>query len=144
MRLLSTLALVFSAQAYACPQLEGTYVCKYQDGSSEETTITQSEKSGVTTYQYNASEVTADNVANAVPDDQSVKDATFRAWCDDDATLKAQLIGKYWNQGAYFGDLTLNMNFSKAGDDLKQTTDGEVKNSGGTYPIENDTTCTKK
>ncbi len=143
MRTLTALALVFSAQAYACPQLAGTYNCKYQDGSAEIVTIQQETKDGVTVYGYNGSDIPADNQVYNIPDDENLKSGTFRAWCDDDVTLKSQLLGKYWDNGAYFGDLTLDMSFTLSGSDLHQSTTGQVVNSGGSYPINNEVTCTK-
>ncbi len=142
MRTLAALALLFSAQAFACPTLTGNYTCTYKDGTNETVSITQSaDKAGMVTYIYNGSQVPANNQIYDVPDDQSVKQGKFRAWCDDDVTLKSQLIGKYWSNGSYFGDLTMNMNFQIESGNLKQVTTGNVVNSGGTYPIDDTLVC---
>mgnify|MGYP001497371882 CR=1 FL=1 len=143
MRILATLAFLFSAQAFACPQLSGNFTCTYQDGTSEVVAISQSaDKAGVVTYLYNGSEVPADNVTYDIPDDQDIKGGKFRAWCDDDITLKSEMTGKYWNNGSYFGDLVMNISFEMEGTSLKQTTTGSVVNSGGTYPLDNTMVCT--
>jgi hypothetical protein len=143
MRSLMAMALLFSVQAFACPDLAGSYTCSHQDGSTEVVTVSQENKDGVMIYQYNDAAIPADNQVYQLPDDQDLKDATFRAWCDTTNAdlLQTQLIGKYYSQGSYYGDLTLNMTFSLAGTDLKQTTTGTLKNSGGEYPLNNELTC---
>lgn len=141
MRKLAAIALLFSVQAFACPNLTGSFKCTYGDGSTENVTITQSEVNGVTVYNYNGSEMPADNQTYQIPDSEDLKEGTWRAWCDDDSTLKAELIGKYYNQGSYFGDLNMRMDFSIDGTSLKQVTNGNLKNTGGDYPINDEMTC---
>ncbi|MBX3020339.1 MAG: hypothetical protein KF799_01575 [Bdellovibrionales bacterium] len=146
MRSLTALALLFSVQAFACPDLTGTYTCAYQDGSSEVITLSQSvDKDGITVFNYNGSQIPADNQLYPIPDDDTLKEGTFRAWCDtaNPALLQSQLLGKYWNNGAYYGDLTMNMTFSLSGRDLKQTTQGTLKNAGGEYPLNSELVCTR-
>lgn len=141
MRTLAALLLAFSAQAYACPNLTGTYTCTYQDGSTEVVSISQEQKNGVTVYNYNGSPMPADNKAYPMPDDQTLRESTFRAWCEGEV-LKGNLIGKYYNEGSYFGDLNLLLDITKQGTDLKQVSAGSLKNSGGEYPIEGEIVCT--
>lgn len=143
MRKLAALALVFSAQAFACPDLAGSFTCTYQDGSKEIVTLSQDQKDGLTTYNYNGSIVPADNQAYPVPEDATLKEGTFRAWCNDATVLNTQLIGKYHQDGSYFGDLVMNMDFTLTGKDLHQVTTGTLKNSGGEYPLNNDMVCTR-
>ncbi|MGZ3723292.1 MAG: hypothetical protein ACXVA9_10195 [Bdellovibrionales bacterium] len=143
MRSLAIIALLFSAQAFACPTLTGSYTCTYQDGSKETIAITQDMKGTVTVYNINGSDMSADGTVNPVPDSDNLKEGTFKSWCDDDVTLKGLLTGKYYNGGSYFGDLTMNMDWSLSGTDLKQTSNGEVVNTGGKYPITNETVCSK-
>jgi len=143
MRTLAIIALLFSAQAFACPNLTGTYTCTYQDGSKETTAITQDTKGTVTVYNINGSDMPADGQTVLIPDSDNLKEGTFKAWCDDDLSLKGLMIGKYWNQGAYFGDLTMNLVWSLSGTDLRQTSNGQVVNSGGKYPVTNETVCAK-
>lgn len=139
MSLLATL----SVSAMACPNLTGSYTCTYRDHSSETVTISQSaDKSGVITYVYNGSLIPTDNKVYDVPEDQSLKEGKFRAWCDDDVTLKTELVGKYWSNGAYYGDLLMDMNFSKDGDSLSSVTTGSVKNATETKPLDSTMTCT--
>ncbi len=140
MRSLTALALLFSINAWACPNLAGNYTCTYQDGSSEMVSISQENKNGVITYSYNGSSVPADNIARQIPDDETIKQGTFRAWCED-VVLKAEMLGKYYSNGSLYGDLTLNMSFSKIGNDLKNVTVGLLKNSGGEYPLNSEVTC---
>lgn len=142
MRKLAALALLFSAQAFACPDLTGAYTCKYQDGSSEVVTISQESKAGVTVYNYNGSSIPADNVVYPMPDDQNLRSATFRAWCEN-ASLKGNILGKYYNEGNYFGDLDMTLDLSLDGTNLKSVTTGTIKNSGGTYPLDGQVVCTR-
>jgi len=141
MRKLAVIALLFSAQAYACPELTGTYTCTYQDGSSEVITLSQEQKDGVTVYSHNGSQIPADSVAYPVPDDVNLREATFKAWCADGTTLNAQLVGKYFQENQYFGDLEMTSAFTLDGTDLKQVTTGTLKNLGGEYPLNSDLTC---
>lgn len=141
MRKLAAAFLLVSVQAYACPDLTGNYTCTYHDGSSEAVVISQEVKDGVTVYTHNGTPIPADNVTYPVPDDASLKDATFRAYCSDANTLSANLIGKYFQDGQYFGDLNLTSNFSVANGDLKNVTVGSLKNTGGEYPLNSEITC---
>ncbi len=143
LRTFATMALLFSVQAYACPQLTGAYTCAYQDGSSEVITLSQELKDGVTVYTHNGSTIPADNVAYPVPDDANIREATFRATCTGDVTLSANLTGKYYQDGQYFGDLNMTSNFSLNGKDLKQVTVGTLKNQGGEHPLNSELTCTR-
>lgn len=143
MRSLALVALLFSAQAFACPNLTGTYTCTYQDGSSEVVNLTQENKNGVIVYNYNGSEIPADNVAYPVPDDANLRSATFRSWCPDTVNLNAQLVGKYYQDNEYFGDLDMTTSMSLDGANLKQVTTGTLTNAGGTYPLNAEMVCTR-
>ena len=135
------LAMLLSANAWACPNLTGTYTCKFQDGSTKVVTFSQENKAGVETYNYNGTAVKADNVARRLPDDDTLKKKTSRAWCEADI-LKSKLVGKYYSNGAYVGDLTLDMTFAKNGNDLKQVNTGNLKSRGGNdYPQNSEVTC---
>lgn len=142
MRTLLAVLLLGSVQAFACPNLTGSFTCTYSDGSSEVLNITQEAKEGVTTYNINQSLTPADNVIYTVPDDETLKEGTFRAWCNDDVTLKGELIGKYYDQGSFFGDLLLNIDYSLDGANLKQVTTGTLTSANGQYPINAETVCT--
>ena len=143
MRTLAAFALLFSVQAFACPQLTGNYTCKYQNGQSTALILTQDSKSNVTIYSLNGQQLPADNQVQPLPDEDTLKNATIRAWCNDDSALHTELIGKYYQQGRYFGDLTMDEDLSMANQNLRQVTTGNVKNSGGTYPVNSDITCTR-
>ena len=144
MRLLTGLVLLFSVQAYACPELSGTFTCTYSDGQTEQVVMSQQVRpDGVTVYNYGGTEVVTDNSVNAIPDDETLKEGTFRAWCSDASTLNAQLLGKYFDQGAYYGDLTMNLAFTMVGSDLKQVTTGNLKSATDEYPLDNETTCVR-
>lgn len=143
MRILAAIALLFSAQAFACPNLTGAYTCTYQDGTSDVVTMTQEEKGGVTIYNYNGSLIPADNALYPVPDDDNVKQATFRAWCDN-ASLKGNIVGKYYNNGALFGDLNMTLDLSLNNTSLKSVTTGTLTATNGTvYPLDGDLTCVR-
>ena len=144
MRKLVAIALVFSAQAWACPDLTGKYLCTYEDGSTENVEITQRvDEKGVTIYNYGGSDIPADNAAYPVPEDDTLKEATMRSWCDGQ-TLQAQMIGKYYNRGAFFGDLTMNLVISLNGTGLSQVTTGVLKAQGTDYPMNSTVTCARQ
>jgi hypothetical protein len=143
MRTLTVLALLFSVQAFACPDLTGNYTCTYSDGSSETVAVSQDTKGEITTYNYNGSTVVADNQTYPVPDDDTIKQATFRAWCASATALKAELIGKYYDRGTLMGDLTLVLELSLEGSNLKQVSSGVLKNSAGERPFSNEIVCTR-
>jgi len=143
MRKLAALVLLFSAQAFACPDLTGSFQCQYQDGSTETVSITQANKSGVMVYNYNGTEIPADRITYDVPDEENIREGKFTAWCDDDVTLKANLNGKYWSQGNYIGDLTMDMFFSIENGNLKTTSNGVLKTGNGDYPVDSNVVCTR-
>ena len=144
MRTLTTLALLCSSSAFACPDLTGKFTCMYQDKSTEDVTISQEiQKDGTVVYNYNGTMIPVDGKVYDVPDDEQVKEGKFKAFCDDDVTLKTTLVGKYWRTKAYFGDLTLNMNFAVEKNDLKQNSTGSVKNSSGEYPLNSALVCVR-
>lgn len=143
MRIFAAIALLFSAQAFACPDLTGAYTCTYQDGSTEVVSISQADKAGVMVYNYNGSEIPADNVVYPMPDDETVRQGTFRAWCDG-ASLKGNILGKYFNNGSYFGDLDMTLDLSLEGVSLKSVTTGTLKDTGGNvYPLDGQIVCAR-
>jgi hypothetical protein len=153
MRIFAALALSFSVQAFACPDLAGTYTCKYQDDSSESVTISQEQTNGVTVYNLiygsspsSASKISADNQPYLIPDDENLKQASYRAWCDtnDSNVLQTQLTGKYYAQGSFHGDLTLSMSYSRSGADLKQVNQGTLKTADGQSPLGSVMLCTRE
>lgn len=142
MRILAAALLLVSAQAFACPDLTGSFTCSTPNGT-EVLNLSQADKNGVTVYNYNGSDIPADNQAYPMQDDQSIKEATFRAWCEG-ASLKGNLIGKYYNAGSYFGDLNMTLDLSLQGNDLLNVTGGTlVTTSGQTYPLDNSVVCTR-
>jgi len=134
--------LLLSAQAYACPNLTGEFTCKSQDGT-EVIKISQEVRDGVTVFNYNGSEILANNEAMPFPDDDSIREGTFRTWCEEaNADLVfSQLLGKYYDHGRYFGDLELNLTLSLTENNLKQVTKGTLKSGTRVYPIESETIC---
>lgn len=141
MRSLAALVLLFSAQAFACPELTGNYTCTYQDGSNEQISITQGVQNGVTVYNYNNSAMPADNKVYPMPEEQTLKNATIRAWCEGEV-LKANLLGEYYNEGSKFGDLDMTLDITKSGSDLKQLSNGTLKNKDGEYALNGEVVCT--
>lgn len=143
MRIFGLMILLFSAQAYSCPQLSGAYTCTYQDGSMETVTVQQDTKGATTTYIYNGSTLPADNQIYPLVDDANIQGGTFRTWCEDDRVLKGQILGKYWSNGEFIGDLTMNLEFLLDGGDLRQTSVGGTVNGGANFPIASDVTCAR-
>jgi hypothetical protein len=144
MRLIAVPALFFSVQAFACPNLAGIYTCTH-DGSVETLTLNQSDKDGVTIYDYNGSSFPADNKAHLIPDDENLKAASARVWCDaaDGTLLRTQVFGKYYVNNSYLGDLTLDVTRSLSGQNLKQVSRGMLKTPLDEYPVESESVCTR-
>jgi hypothetical protein len=105
--------------------------------------ISQESKNGVTVYNYNGSLIPADNVSYPIPDDQTLKSATFRAWCES-VSLNGNIVGQYYNNGALVGDLNMTLDLSLDGTSLKSVTTGTLTNSGGTYPLDGSVTCARQ
>jgi hypothetical protein len=146
MRILAALGLLVSVNAFACPDLTGSYTCKYQDGTSETMTFSQQDnKDGVTVYNMNGENLPADNQVYNMQDSQNLKNGTFRLWCDqaNSAILDAEVLGQYYDQGQYYGDLTLDMAYSLDNGNLKQVTTGSLKGAAGQQPINDEMTCTR-
>jgi hypothetical protein len=143
MRKLAAMALIFSVQTYACPQLSGEYVCRYPDGNSEKIALSQTLDGNITVYNVNGSNIVADNKVYPVPDDANVRNAYFRAWCDDTVSLKGHLIGQYFHNNAFYGDLELNFLYSLVNGNLKQVATGTLSNSNGERSLNSETICTR-
>lgn len=137
--------LLTSAAAWACPDLSGQYVCTYQDGSQEGLLIKQNLINGVMVYDYAGSRIIGDNAPYPLPNDANLRGATFRAWCDPapGSPLRAQIVASYFSQGSLYGELILDMTYARVGLDVKQTTQGTLRNSGGQSPLNSEQTCTR-
>jgi hypothetical protein len=146
MRKLAAMALIFSIESYACPQLSGEFVCRYPDGSSEKIVLSQTLDGNITVYNVNGSNIVADNKVYPVPDDANVRNAYFRAWCDDTVSLKGHLVGQYFHNNAYYGDLDLNFVYllvNPPAGDLKQVAMGTLTNSSGERSLNSETICAR-
>ena len=101
-------------------------------------------RNNVTTFVYNGSTMPANDMTYSLPDDPNIKSATFRAWCDDDVTLKGQILGQYWNDNADLGNLTMDLLYMVSESKLHQVTSGQVVNGKTTYPINNEVVCSRQ
>lgn len=136
-------AAFVSASAFACPDLTGNYTCTYGNGQTEDVAITQEVREGVTYFKYNNDEFAADGREYTLADSAELKEGKFSAWCED-VTLKNKIVGKYYNNGSYFGDLTMIVDITKSGTSINQAVNGSLKSSNGEYPINQTVTCTAK
>ena len=138
--------LVFGGQALACPNLAGDFSCIYKDGSVEHIRVGQEEKDGVTVFQYNNHKIPANNQLYDVPDEDTLRGATFRAWCEGDGNgvLRTQLAGKYYTENSFYGQLTLDTSYRLAGGDLKQISTGVLKHVGGERAINSEVLCKRQ
>lgn len=142
MKIIIALAAAFSVQAFACPNLTGSYTCDYGNGQTEQMTISQEERNGVTFYKYNNDEFAADGTVYPLQDSAELKQGTFKAWCES-TILKNQIMGKYYNNGSYFGDLDMTMDLTLNNGNLSQVAKGSLKSANGDYPINQTVTCNK-
>jgi hypothetical protein len=132
--------LASATQAFACPELTGNFTCQDERGQPQAVQITQADKNGSTVYMYNGSEILTDNHVYPIPDDDTLKQGTFRGWCDADKVM-GQVLGQYYSNGLLYGDLTLNMELSLSGTDLVSHSYGDIKNSTGKQPFDGSVTC---
>ena len=108
--------------------------------------VRQEEKDGVTVFSYNNSQIPANNQLYDVPDDETMREATFRAWCEEDGTgvLRTQLVGNYYTDNALYGRLTLDTSYRSAGGDLQQISTGVLAHSGGDRAINSEVLCKRQ
>lgn len=127
--------------AFACPQLVGRFTCTNSDGTTEAVTVTQYLKDKVTVYHMNNMEVISNNQTYPIDDSDTLKSASYRAWCDDDVTLKVFMTGKIYGRDTYYGDIELNMNYLMDGTSLKLHVSGVFKSGSQDQPINNELSC---
>lgn len=149
MKAVIALVALFSVQAFACPNLTGTYSCTYE-GQTEQIQMSQTETNGVTVYTMKnpndpndqGGSLPADNVVYKLEDSEQFKNGTIRGWCEGEA-FKIEQIGSYFDQGQHIGDLQAVISMSLNGGNLVQDTQGVYKTGSGDYPISNSMTCSR-
>lgn len=146
MRIWVVFTLLWSASAWACPDLAGSYSCIFKDGSSELIQVSQEARGGVTVYHYNNTEIPADNHVYHFPDDDVLRQGTFRAWCEDDEdrVLRTQLAGRYYSENTFHGDLVLDTSYKLVGTDLQQISTGVLKQATGDRAINTQVICKRQ
>lgn len=87
-----------------------------------------------------AVEMSADNKTRAIPDQQSLKNATERIWCSDDGKLHQEVVGKLFQDGSS-QDITYNLEYGLAGDSLSRGVQIFVGGAGLPYQTSGDQTC---
>jgi len=143
MRILTALILVYSAQSFGCPMLAGSYSCPQRDGSTKTTTISQTEKDGVTIYDFKNFFLPADNQAHPIADSDNLKSTTLRGWCDEDVTLKVEIIGKVYSSGKYVADVNAIQKISHSAETLDENISGTLSNQSGSQPFSQEIKCTE-
>jgi hypothetical protein len=149
MKVLLTGLLFVGAQAFACPDLTGTYTCSYE-GQTETLEISQSETDGVTTFTMKdptdpndqGGSLPADNNTYQIEDSEQFKNATIRGYCEADAFKIAQ-AGQYYDQGQHIADIDAVISMSLVDGNLLQDTKGVFKTASGDYPLDSQLTCTR-
>ena len=141
-------ALSWVGVANACPKLAGRYACSYKSGRPtgqnrrQDLTVTEAGEAPVA-YAFNGSPMIADNVVRKLPDDGETRESTLRTWCDPGTDLlHAELKGRYYDGQSYGGELLLAFTYAREGDDLRQTTRGQLDGPGFSYPLDSDVVCT--
>lgn len=141
--------LLVGAQAFACPNLAGTYTCNY-DGQVEALEMSQTETNGVTVYSMRnpndpndqGGSLPADNTTYQLEDSEQFKNATIRGYCEGETFNIAQ-AGQYYDQGQHIGDIQAVTSMSLMNGNLLQATNGTFKTASGDYPINSQITCTR-
>lgn len=146
--IIAVLALV-GAQAFACPNLTGTFSCT-SDGQTQAVAISQVEVNGVTTYTLKnpadpadqGGSLPADNNTYQIQDSEDFKNGTIRGWCEADA-FKIEQTGQYYDQGQHIGDVQATIAMSLVDNNLSQVTTGTFKTGSGDYPINQTMSCVR-
>lgn len=106
LKLIAFLFVLSMTNAFACPNLSGSYTCnvKTEDGTNptETITITQQVQNNITTYSINGSERIADGKTHTAPI-AGLSDVQYSATCDDSLMIpmKANVVNA---EGRVIGD----------------------------------------
>lgn len=141
--------MLLGAQAFACPDLTGTYTCT-QNGQTSQIQMSQAETNGVTVYTIKdpsnpndqGGSLPADNTTYRLEDSADFKNGTIRGWCENEA-FKVEQTGQLFDQGQHIGDIQAVISFSLMNGNLLQDTQGVFKTGSGDYPISAQMTCTR-
>lgn len=150
MKTVIALFALVGAQAFACPNLTGSYICTYE-GQTQVSVISQAvDANGITTYTLGSEadptdggSLPADNNTYQVPDSADFKQGTIRGYCEADAFKVAQ-TGQVFDQGQHIGNVEAVTSLSLVDNNLLQATTGVFKAASGDYPINQSLTCTRK
>lgn len=144
MRHFFIIGLLASAQAWACPNLAGTYTCTSDQGSNQ-IVVTQDDKNGVTTYRFNGEALfITDGQTRRWPDDADIKNISVASSCNGSSALVADVRADVYDSGSYIGNLEMAMTFSNQSENgkLVQKSEGKlVAIDGKTYPVNSESSC---
>ena len=149
MKAVIALFALYGIQAFACPNLTGTYSCTYE-GQTSQVQLSQTETNGVTVYTMKdpndpadqGGSLPADNVVYKLEDSEQFKNGTLRGWCEGEA-FKIEQTGSYFDQGQHIGDIQAILTMSLSNGNLVQDTQGTYKTGSGDYPIASNMTCNR-
>lgn len=142
--------MLVGTQAFACPDLSGSYACT-QDGETAYLELSQTEMNGVTVFTLRdpsnpndqGGSLPADNQTYRVQDSESFKNATIRGWCEAEA-FKIEQTGELYDQGYHMGDIEMVLSMSLMEDgNLLQATSGVFKTGSGDYPLSGEVICSR-
>ena len=134
-------ALTFSTTIFACPEVNDTFVCE-----NETLAISHRVEGGVNIYRFDngdqAYDAYADGRVHRLPNDDTMRDSTFRLECRSSRAIDMIMEGTLLDNGAPLGSFALNQNYSRdENGDLVIVTTGEILGQ----PIDQQTeTCVRQ
>ena len=95
-------SVLFAANAWACPDLQGTYLCD-EAGFKSMITITQETVAGDTTYYMNGTQIVADGIYRETNKTTPVgqENTVTTAYCQDNALQTHTIWELVGNEGEY-------------------------------------------
>lgn len=134
--LIYTLLLV-AGNAYACPNLSGTFTCK--TGEVIETLVVTQEE-GQNSVIVDTVQLLADDIAHPFSEDPSFRNAFERISCTD-SVFRKHITGDYYQGDLKIGELDSTVEYSLVNNNLVETTTGKMSNILGEVPLDNRMVC---
>lgn len=117
-KILLTLLLLPSI-SWACPDLQGEYLCSGDEG--QETVSMKQEMRNGAMYYYDANEpdsgILTDGVLRKLPDDQFTRNQTAKAYCDGEV-VKMEYTGEFYQGDETVGRGVMRAEIKKSGTDM--------------------------
>lgn len=125
MKFLIGALLLVTTQAFACPDISGSFTCKYRNRISERE-ITKTETGFIVIADGAEQEYKTDGSITSLPENDSLKDAKFSSVCEGD-TFVVNFTGTLMYEGAEIGKEVQKTVYQMKNDDLLITIKTKAK-----------------